>query len=929
MDFRVLGTLEIWTEQGRLMLPGARHQRVLAALLLAPNSVVPLSKLIEATWDDEPPATATKQVQNCVSTLRERLGDPDQRLIVTDGPGYRITVGEDQLDVLRFTHRIADARRFAAEGALREGVREIRSALELWRGPALDGLGTAVLAGRAARLDEQRLNALELCLDWQLALGEYREVVDELVEVISEHPLRERPHTQLMLALDRGGRQADALNVFHRLRVRLAEELGVDPGADVRQLHERILRGEPHSDGAVPSTPELAAEQAPDELDRAAKELAAAIARQWTAEAEMRSLNRPEPVPLTWSSTTKQVAAVASAVLGERPGDGSDRLVLSGDLADVVAKFRQVPTRQLVVLGEPGAGKTVLAILLTLGLLADAPPGEPVPVLLPLASWNPRQEHLHGWLARKLVEEYPGLANTAAYGKDAALRLVLEGRIIPVLDGLDETPPGFHAAAIDALDQAVAGGRPLVLTCRSAEYELAVNQAGSFLARAAVVEIEPVELEDAIDFLTGRQRVGDNRWQPVVQRLRQEPDGVLAQALRTPLMVDLARTAYAHPATSPGELCDTTRFPDSVVIEGHLLDAYLPAVYLRRPAPPARLDRPARARDYDAEQAERWLSFLARQLERGSTRDLAWWQLDRAVPRIVIGLYLSLPSAVLYALTGWLAAGPAIGAIYGMSFAVAGCVTHSVGHRPGPLRVEARFRRTAGRFGRRFAAGVVIGVCLGLGWSLSAGVIGLLAVVFGLAIGVHVWLDTPLDANRVSSPATVLSNDRAATLSFTLSFMVSLGLFYGMALALTPEAAAAEVFDGRFDLELGLAGGLASALLGRYLVRNPGSVAYGLAGAVIGGLILPPAASPALAVVAGVGFGLAVGLTVCLARAWGAFAITRLWLASRGRIPLEFMGFLDDAHRRGVLRQVGAVYQFRHARLQERLAVRGNIDPQA
>jgi hypothetical protein len=206
-------------------------------------------------------------------------------------------------------------------------------------------------------------------------------------------------------------------------------------------------------------------------------------------------------------------------------------------------------------------------------------------------------------------------------------------------------------------------------------------------------------------------------------------------------------------------------------------------------------------------------------------------------------------------------------------------------------------------------------------------VIGLLAVVFGLAIGVLVWLDTPLDANRVSSPATVLANDRTAALSFTLSFMVSLGLFYGIALALTPDEAAAEIFGGRFDLELGLGGGLASALLGRYLVRNPGSLAYGLAGAVIGGLILPSAASTALALVTGILFGLAVGLTVCLARAWGAFAFTRLWLASRGRIPLEYMGFLDDAHRRGVLRQVGAVYQFRHARLQERLAVRGAKDP--
>ncbi|WP_325519194.1 BTAD domain-containing putative transcriptional regulator [Lentzea sp.] len=905
----MLGPLEVWTVGGRLALPGVRHQRVLAALLLTPGAVVPMARLVESTWDDEPPATAVKQVRNCVSALRDRLGDAEQRLIVTDGPGYRLVVTDEQVDLLRFAKHVAEARRLAGNGALRDGVREMRTALKLWRGPALDGLGADVLARHASRLDEQRLDAFESCVDWQLSLGQHREVVDELTAVVAENPLRERPHAQLMIALDRAGRQADALEVFGRLRVVLAEELGIDPGADVRDLHERILRGENQPQRATPAPA--------GDLDRAAGELAAAIARQWTAEAETRSLHRPKPVPLRWSSTEREVAAVASAVLGGRPGDGPERLVLSGDLTNLVAKFRRVPSRQLVVLGEPGAGKSVLTILLTLGLLADRAPDEPVPVLLTLASWNPHHEHLDAWLARRLVEEYPWLANTAVHGQDAGLRLVLEGRVVPVLDGLDETPPGLHTAAIDALDQAVGAGRPLVVTCRGAEYELAVRAAGSFLTRAAVVEIEPVEVEDAVEFLTARRRPGETRWQPLVESLRREPNGAPAQALRTPLMVDLARNAYASPATDPGELLDTARFPDRAAIERHLLDAYLPSVYARRPSPPARLDRP---RDYDPAQVERWLSFLARRLERERTHDLAWWRLDRAVPRLVVGLYLGLPPALLFALTGSLAAHAVTATIYGVSFGAAGVVTHSIGRRPGPQRVEATFTGVAVRFARRFAVGAAAGACLGFGWSLPAGVICLVAVVFGLAVGVHVWLGTPLDANRVSSPGAVLRQDRAAALSFTLAFTVSLGLFYGLALRLTQDEPTVQILDSRFDVVLSVAGGVAAALLGRYFVPKPGTVAFGIAGALIGGQVIADVPGVAHAVAAGGLFGLGVGLSVCLSRAWGAFGCTRLWLAARGHVPLRLMAFLDDAHHRGVLRQVGAVYQFRHARLQEQLA---------
>ena len=661
---------------------------------------------------------------------------------------------------------------------------------------------------------------------------------------------------------------------------------------------------------------------ADEQLRRAERELAKAVSRQWGLEVETRSLRRPEPLRVRWSSTGRPVAADASAVLGRGTVLGRAlRLKLHGDLSDLVRTFRLLPARQLVVLGEPGAGKTVLAVLFTLGLLNDPEPDEPVPVLLPLSSWDPQHEHLYTWLAHKLVEEYPGLANAAAYGPDAATRLVAEGRVLPVLDGLDEVPPALHAAAIDALDQAISGSRPLVVTCRSTEYEEAVLHGGTTLVTAAVVEIEPVELDDATTFFTANRPLGQTRWQPVVEHLRLHQDGPLAQALLTPLMVDLARTAYTSPATDPAELYDATRFSDRVSIEKYLLDAFLPAVYAQRPLP-ALMNRPAALRRYHPEQAQRWLTFLARHLQHMSTRDFAWWQLVNTVPWFTRGLVFGLPPAIIFAATGELAAGRTIGLVYGLATALANCTANGLGRRSEPVRVEVRFRGTGVRFLGRFAIGLTIGIALGLGWSLTFGRIVVLVVIFGFALGSHVWLDTPADANRVSSPSIVLKQDRLASLAFALSLALSLGLFYGMANVFTKEIRFISVWGGSFDLALALAGGLAGAVLGRFIFGHLGSLTFGLAGATIGGLVFPPGRTFSAGLTVGTVFGLAIGLWMLLSRAWGAFVLSRGWLALRGQAPLRLMRFLDDAHRRGVLRQVGGVYQFRHARLQDCLLTR-------
>ncbi|GAA3862618.1 BTAD domain-containing putative transcriptional regulator [Saccharothrix violaceirubra] len=915
VEFRLLGAIEAYVGGRPLDLGHPRQRGVLAVLLVEANCFVTTGHLLDCVWGEHQPVRGRNTLYSYLSRLRLALESVDGVSLDRRSGGYQLTLDKQCVDVHRFHRLVAEAR--AADDDRASVLFE--RALALWRGEPLAGLDTLWAAEVRATFEGEFLAAELDYIDIALRLGRHAEMLPLMSARARRHPLDERGTAQLMLALYRNGRQADALEHYRRLRTRLVDELGAEPGPELRELHRRILRDDagleasPRPVTAADPPPER---PAPDELDRAAEELATAVFRQWTAEVELRSLQRPEPVQVRWAGTGRPVAASDSAVLGGRR-DGVQRLDLRGGLTDLVSGFRRLPARQLVVLGEPGAGKTVLAILLALGLLADAGKGEPVPVVLPLSSWDPVRQHLHTWLAGKLLEEYPGLGNRAVYGRDAATRLVAEGRVVPVLDGLDEIPPALHAVAIDALDQAMAGARPLVVTCRGDEYEDAVRDSGAILARAAVVEIDPVGPDDAIEFLTARQRQGDTRWQPVAEHLRHRPGGPLARALSTPLMVDLARVAHADPAADPGELCDDSRFPDATLVEEHLLDAFLPAVYAQRPAPPD--TRPA-AR-HQPEQAQQWLTFLARHLRDGRSRDFAWWHLVSAVSPPTRALLLGLPPGLLCALTSWLAGGVTVGVVSGATYTVAGCLTNALGRRSGPRRVEPRFRGTRKGFLWRFGLGVAIAIGLSFGWSLTPGVVAVLAVVFGLSLGVHVWLDVPVDATRVSSPRTVLRQDRAAVLAYAVSFAVSLGLFFGVVFWFNGEAPANEP-DDLFDPVRGTACLLTAALFGYFLFGRLGSVVYALPGAAIGGQVRYEAVLPDLpgAVVCGVLFAVTIGLSVLVSRPWGAFVVVRAWLWCLGRTPARLTRFLDDAHRRGVLRQVGAVYQFRHARLQDRLA---------
>jgi DNA-binding SARP family transcriptional activator/streptogramin lyase len=244
VEFRILGPLEV-VEDGRpISIRRGKEQALLAYLLLHANEVVPSGTLIDVLWDERPPPTASKILQNGVSHLRKQLGNGR---LETKDPGYLLRVEKDELDLERFE-------RLAREGREAE-------ALALWRGTPLLDLREERFADEARRrLEEQRLAVIEDRVDADLAAGRHADLIPELEALVSANPLRERPVGQLMVALYRAGRQSDALDAYQRARRRLSEELGLEPGPQLQEIERRILTHDPELAGP-PSRPRSTAPQ--------------------------------------------------------------------------------------------------------------------------------------------------------------------------------------------------------------------------------------------------------------------------------------------------------------------------------------------------------------------------------------------------------------------------------------------------------------------------------------------------------------------------------------------------------------------------------------------------------------------------------------------------------------------------------------------
>jgi DNA-binding SARP family transcriptional activator len=254
MDFRILGSLEVWDGERQLELGGQKRRAVLAFLLLHANEVVAADRLVDQLWGEKAPRNAAGALQTHVSRLRKELG---AEVLARQAWGYVLRTEPGALDLERFELLTAEAENLPA----RERAEKLREALSLWRGPPLGDLAfEPALAGDIARLEELRLTVLENRIDADLESGSQAGLVGELEALIADQPLRERLRGQLILALYRGGRQAEALEVYRETRRVLADELGLEPSPELRELERAILQQDPAL-RATPVSTAMASEQ--------------------------------------------------------------------------------------------------------------------------------------------------------------------------------------------------------------------------------------------------------------------------------------------------------------------------------------------------------------------------------------------------------------------------------------------------------------------------------------------------------------------------------------------------------------------------------------------------------------------------------------------------------------------------------------------
>jgi hypothetical protein len=696
-----------------------------------------------------------------------------------------------------------------------------------------------------------------------------------------------------------------------------------------------------------------------EQIDNAERKLAELVLDQWGAEAAVRHLDDPAPVAVSWNPQRSLMDHLSHIV-----GDANDlrRTLRSDRIPDFANWFRSLSRRRLVIVGDSGTGKTTLAVLLLRELLQKRVEGEPVPVLVEVADFDPELTGLRSWLERKIESRYPAL-RSATYGPSVVHELIRGRKVLPIFDGLDEIPEKARLQVIKEMNR--LADDPMILTCRTGQYESAIAEV-TVLRGAAVIAPKSLNGSNVAAYLKSclRPRVAESgSWKEALGQLRSRAVTPLADALSTPLNVWLFRQIYVEAHADPSSLLDQTRYSDSRKIREYLLDSIIPAVIAadkerRRDVNVEGQVLGRLQRNWSAEAATRWLTYLARSFPAG---DVAWWQLadtisvrSAAFTRIlggstVITVAAALPLSFCGAYDSIIIA-PVLGLTYLLVFGFAAAVGNLASFSGRMLWVLSMGGVSA------FIVYLLLGSFLFKVTQApaTAASIGFLIM---LPVGLASWL------SRNAEPLQVKLWGRRAEIRLTqvvgdvtsqvfADVFVATAIMFALAVWITGglgDGHSGQIRNAIINdvLVVVLAGVLlstifvcsaaflqwASSPISSQVVKSPKDVlradltvvafrviAVGLPFALLTGLVDVHARGVRFSVSPAVAIGLSFGMMAGLGSLGDAFLFLKFRLWYSRHLPWRLISFLEDAHRLGILRQVGPIYQFRHYELQEHLA---------
>lgn len=524
-------------------------------------------------------------------------------------------------------------------------------------------------------------------------------------------------------------------------------------------------------------------------------ELEIALRTYWKEEQEALRLQNPFPMPTRWRNACELLSDSWENI---QEGATSNAMNLAGGIQTVLETYESVPSGRLVILGKAGAGKTALSIQLSLALLEKANSSDDhLPLPISVHNWIAGETGIsfRYFLERELISRYPYMGGSLRSGNSLASSILAEGCILPVIDGLEQLPLQDAANAIADIG---SSSFRFILTCRSRNYASIVRERSRPLARAAVVKMEDLDVDDALAYLRSVDPIviGQDSSLEKFAKLSE-----IRQILGRPLMVYLARIAYGNGSSEPSEWLDTVRDPTADAIAEHLFGRYLPAIY----DAPREKARSGLVEVWTSQDVRPWFQFIASHANNERGAAINWWSLSREVPPWVpllsgplLGIVVGLLAAPLFAARNdsvafGLAYGVGGGLIFGIEYAVAFLLLRG---RP-PTRTSFAWRRnrpTRGldRKGALFGAtyGLALGLTLGVMATIPAMILGLprpfvhlvTGVVFGIfaaMLGAFVFgIRRPVDLTRARDPQYLYRLDRTVAIVLALGggLILALGL---------------------------------------------------------------------------------------------------------------------------------------------------------